>query len=426
MKSKCHLKDVITAILSIFFFFFLLQILVSQNTTDGIKSKSISDEWFNQDTTVYTPFGPAIRSKVHFIGGNECIKHLSDEIQIINKNSGLIVRRYGSFSNKNEFGNEYSNKNISPSTNLATFIDNGWITYAEGEVLANEYPIQEFSSEWTVPEPPLNKSTQLIYLFEGLQTIESGLAHIVQPVLQWGKSPAGGGQYWAICNWYVNSSGLIFYDSLIQVYPGTKLKGSIELVSSNNESQFSYYSNFEGFSTGLHILDIPKLHAFYIALEGYNVIGCDQYPFNEKARFSNINVQVNNNNPEIHWYTYPAGNDCGQNTIIVDPSSSKGEVHILFHSPSAIDNFDDLHIYPNPTHNILHLSPNGTLLDFKVEIFNSKGEIVYSDLKKRLDFEFNIDMSSYSSGLYLLRIQFNKYENYRYFTRSHTFKIIVN
>lgn len=64
-------------------------------------------------------------------------------------------------------------------------------------------------------------SDQLLYLFTALlgwDVMDNGnyFNHILQPVLQWGLSPAGGGNYWAINNWYVNDQDY-FYDSLIVV-----------------------------------------------------------------------------------------------------------------------------------------------------------------------------------------------------------------
>jgi hypothetical protein len=43
---------------------------------------------------------------------------------------------------------------------------------------------------WTVPPPPKNDHGQIIYFFPSLEPTDSSA--IVQPVLQWGPTPAGG------------------------------------------------------------------------------------------------------------------------------------------------------------------------------------------------------------------------------------------
>src|SRR4051794_8812134 len=71
----------------------------------------------------------------------------------------------------------------------------GWITTAYWETTASE-AVTEFRSTWKVPPEPERRGGQLIYLFNGI-TNEARNA-ILQPVLQWGTSPAGGGPYWAV------------------------------------------------------------------------------------------------------------------------------------------------------------------------------------------------------------------------------------
>jgi hypothetical protein len=54
----------------------------------------------------------------------------------------------------------------------------------------------------TVPPPPYQQAPEIIYIYAGLQSSTNPSCGIVQPVLQWGPTPAGGGYYWSIASWY--------------------------------------------------------------------------------------------------------------------------------------------------------------------------------------------------------------------------------
>ena len=63
--------------------------------------------------------------------------------------------------------------------------------------------MSRLTTEWTVPPAPATQNGQTIFLFPGIQNSTM----IYQPVLQWGPSAAGGGNYWAVASWYVDGQG---------------------------------------------------------------------------------------------------------------------------------------------------------------------------------------------------------------------------
>ena len=73
------------------------------------------------------------------------------------------------------------------------------------------------------------------------------LGLILQPVLQWGNSPAGGGSFWAITNWFVGSpeTGIALHGPLVQVNSGDILQGIMTLQGQSG-NKFSYRSSFNG------------------------------------------------------------------------------------------------------------------------------------------------------------------------------------
>jgi hypothetical protein len=103
-----------------------------------------------------------------------------------------------------------------------------WIAYT-GWTNTSGAQITSFRTSWVVPEEPETTNGQLIYLFNGLQ--DSPVTMILQPVLQWGDSPAGGGRQWAVASWAVFSSGDAVMTKLDRVKPGDTVTGVMTLES---------------------------------------------------------------------------------------------------------------------------------------------------------------------------------------------------
>jgi hypothetical protein len=85
-------------------------------------------------------------------------------------------------------------------------------------------------------------------------------AHIIQPVLQWGPSAAGGGNYWAITNWYADGQGgAASFKPLIRVNPGDVVQG-VKTCTGQSDSEYSYKSSFVGHPTAdVTVSDVDQL-----------------------------------------------------------------------------------------------------------------------------------------------------------------------
>jgi hypothetical protein len=150
----------------------------------------------------------------------------------------------------------------------------GWVAYTEWMNDKTD-AIQLFTADWIVPPEPALKSGQTIFLFIGLQNTR----FILQPVLQWGPSHAGGGAFWSIANWYTDGTkDHTFCSEALRVDPGKRLTTKIERTGQVGRS-FRYKSSFEGFPE----LDIERdgvielLWAF-VVLEAYKVRDINNYP----------------------------------------------------------------------------------------------------------------------------------------------------
>ena len=92
------------------------------------------------------------------------------------------------------------------------------------------------TTTWTVPPEPIAEDGQLLYLFNGLQ--DSPVTQILQPVLQRGKSPAGGGNSWALASWLVSNSDAFRTQTLVAANPGDVLTGVMKLMTQHTTFAF--------------------------------------------------------------------------------------------------------------------------------------------------------------------------------------------
>jgi hypothetical protein len=166
---------------------------------------------------------------------------------------------------------------------------NGWVEADQWDVpLSSSDNIDYMAGTWTVPSYP-SVNGALIYLFNGIEP--SSGAWILQPVLQYGVSPAGGGNYWAIASWLV-SSHQAFHSPLETVYPGNSIFGYTQMTGTSGSTKYwtveaqdktsGAYSWLSAYVSGQH-----WTWAYAGVLEAYNVTSCSQFPATGRAIFSN-------------------------------------------------------------------------------------------------------------------------------------------
>lgn len=203
-------------------------------------------------------------------------------------------------------------------------LGNGWIATSYWNN-GTGTTITSFETEWLVPQEPTTRSNQLIYLFNGI-TRFSGNSAILQPVLQWGTSPDGGGPFWAIASWYVHTTGQAFYTPLVKVDVGDVLVGSMTL-SGQSGTSFTYSSEFRGIAgTNLVVQGIDELLWCSETLEAYGVIDNSYYPASPLTPFRNIKIRTGNLSPNVVWGVENPSTGSGQRAVAVSDS----EVDIYF------------------------------------------------------------------------------------------------
>ena len=377
-----------------------------------------------QNRLVLPPLGRVKKANTYYVGPGKCLFVGDSTILIVNKATGKTQKKLSLQHSDRKSYNILGNTEINFST--AKNKQDGWITWAECEVLNYPgKPITYLSAEWSVPNPPLEKSGQLIYLFVGLDgnlilPDSNDIYYILQPVLQWGMSPAGGGKYWSVCNWLVTNEGQYFHDSLIKVNPGDSLQGVVKRIAITDSTSL-YNSSFTGYGEGLEVQNL-NFWSRYFALETYGVRNCDDNPADEKMRMFNIKIMIDDSYLPLFWQAYNNIDHCGEFINIIHESSYDGEINIHFHKPDSKDNYDDIYIYPNPIRDILHLSITNPIFRCRIEIYNGLGILVLTETQEILEYEYDINLQNYPPGIYYAKFYYQKDKYTR--ETNHTLKFI--
>jgi len=178
---------------------------------------------------------------------------------------------------------------------------NGWVEASQENVsLGSNDNIDWMSGYFYVPSNP-STNGGLIYLFNGIEPATQDW--ILQPVLQYGSSPAGGGNYWGIASWLVGTGGA-WHSPLERVNSGDRLWGYTEQTGASNGNLYyvseaydlsnNAYSYINATTWGLH-----WTWAYEGVLEVYGVNYCSQLPSSGYSYFYSSYVD--------HGYPYYYG-----------------------------------------------------------------------------------------------------------------------
>jgi hypothetical protein len=274
-------------------------------------------------TQVLTPFGYRDSANLHRVPeGYELMRMPDTHIRMHNPKTG----DYTDFPKP-----VLATQQSVPSTDnqqRVPFTDNGWITYAFWHNSSSK-PISYFVTDWSVPPNPRTYTGQTLFQFNSIEPAAENA--ILQPVLQFGPSAAGGGEYWAITSWYVIGNQA-YTAGLYYVPEGTFLGGQIKLIGQKKGGNCSYTSDFYGYSgTTLTVRNIPQLVWATETLEVYGVSQCTEFPNTVYSLMSSIGITLKGGiTPSASWLINDSATDCGVQTTTVINSASNGAVAIFY------------------------------------------------------------------------------------------------
>jgi len=277
-------------------------------TQSGLKTTTSSSD------LVLTPAGYMPSSNVHFVAPGNHLVVSNGRLQQLETRTGKMIRDFGE---------------VTVTPRHKTTEAQGWIAYAWWTNTGSA--ITRFTTTWIVPSAPTEEGGQTLFLFNGMQDGTTHSSYIIQPVLQWGPSAAGGGKFWAVTNWYV-SGRHAFFGSLINVSPGATLIGVMSETAASGK-KYSYNSSFKGYpaSSALQVDSVPQ--AFWAAetLESYNVtMPATMYPPNAGLSMHDIQILKGAANASISWNPAQAVSGSAQRAVVISNASPGGQVDIFF------------------------------------------------------------------------------------------------
>jgi hypothetical protein len=295
---------------------------------------------------IMTPGGLRPRSLVHQLKPGEHVSLKGGRIRIIETATGNVVKDLGESAKPGEDEKPIpraSGPLPGPSGPVAATSDVGWIEDSQWWNDTGQ-PIVYFSTKWIVPPAPSADDSQTVFLFNGMQP--DSAAHILQPVLQWGSSGAGGSNTWQITNWYADGQGgAAVFGSLVSVNPGDELQG-IMTCTGQSASGFNYTSSFVGHSTtDISVTDVEELTWAFETLECYGsssstpLAQCADYPDTTLTAMYDIEIKTGTpgtagTDAAIDWFAVTNFTDCGQSCQIVSNDSPGGAVYLYYRSPA--------------------------------------------------------------------------------------------
>ncbi|KAJ7259958.1 hypothetical protein B0H12DRAFT_406791 [Mycena haematopus] len=259
--------------------------------------------------TVLTPGGYRANTNLYEIPAGASLAHVGSDVHILAAD-GTIVNKVPVAATKVKSG-------VSP-------LETGWVTYASW--LNSGAAISSFTTTWTVPPVPATNHDQTVFLFNSIEP-NSGNA-ILQPVLQYGPSAAGGGAYWAVATWYLVGDST-FYTTPVRTSAGATLDGIITLTSSSG-SKYNYVSSFTNIAgTSLTVTGAAELTWATETLEAYGVEAISDYPAGSTV-FSGINLKlVDGTVPSVSWAHTNDASD-GLSTTINTNGATNAKITIKY------------------------------------------------------------------------------------------------
>jgi hypothetical protein len=231
-----------------------------------------------------TPFGRAHRSCVHDVGEGASIER-----------DGSFVSRGARHAAPPPCGHALKGGRNQARQNSSSTVPtiSGWLWdyNATATGMTNNW-FTEATGSWLVPQAPASYTSQTLFYFNGFEPA-SGNA-IIQPVLQYGGSAAGGGNYWSTAVWYIDQFGNVYHSTLTSVSVGVTLTGYLTSsgCASNGLCNWTVQMKHNGtVQNSMLWAATEKFDWFFPAVaEFYGFTSCNQNPNQASAMYFSYSV----------------------------------------------------------------------------------------------------------------------------------------
>ena len=159
---------------------------------------------------------------------------------------------------------------------------NGWLEFISART--NE-SYGKIAATWAVPPQPTGNDGQTLFFFPGFEDY-SDVISIVQPVLQYGPSGAGGGNYWAVASWNCCPTGTAWHSPLLDVSSSDTIVGTIAPTCKAGKNYCPTWNVVSEDKTTGRKTTLAKTPAegqvwnwaFGAVSEDYGVVQCSDFP----------------------------------------------------------------------------------------------------------------------------------------------------
>jgi len=233
---------------------------------------------------------------------SECITRVDDtsfELQHLSNDRLLVSTKYG--------------QQIVGACNASLQHGPAWKAWTQYQ---NAATITYLTGQWVVPDAPPTSKGQTLFYWNGVEPDDTSA--VLQPVLQYGISAAGGGDYWAIASWYVSSRSSVM-SKLVPVNSGDVITGVLSVDSSGKWVVNA--TNGRNSST-LNYKPTEKYTTAYEVLEAYSINNCNEYPVVGVMDFTEISVQAGGQSVTAKWTPLTqAPITCKEHAEVVSPQA---------------------------------------------------------------------------------------------------------
>jgi hypothetical protein len=226
----------------------------------------------------------------------------------------------GCSSSDNSAGNSTFSTNESGGNGTNPGLLNGWVEDAKYEncTIWGCQPTFAFSGNLVVPSAPSVQAGQTVFLFIGMEDLFEN--DIIQPVLQWGPSCAGGGNYWSIASWYVwgKTCSTASWSPLEYVAAGNLLH-----LTMLQEGTWQWFIEAQDESSGAYSWLLtgdfsPAMFYAYVTLEVANFGSCSEMPASGESSFFDLSMTPAK---DAVWASEYPNNECSADHDDLDGST---------------------------------------------------------------------------------------------------------
>jgi len=198
----------------------------------------------------------------------------------------------------------------------------GWNAYVD-YIQTKTY--DTFFARWNIPAAPKTYTAgKVVFYFNGLQdSSASKTIDIIQPVIQYGQSAAGGAGYWGVASWYVDSTDQAFHSTLKQIPANSNIIGNMTRL---NSTCWFIGATDGSVQSPLSICKRATLinqPSAYVTCEAY-AASCANYPPAGKTgqiTFTSVHLTDQGGAVSPTWQRVVETGICGNNVTVVSPST---------------------------------------------------------------------------------------------------------